>query len=294
MSDLFSLFPDLQGARLTSSDSDGLMIGPSRQAGSAPQSSPAAPGPGSTAPATLAASAAPMIPAAGSSAVASSSSASVPGSSANTPGPSASAPGSAATASGPSSGEASTVAVSIGPADPDFDGLLVSWNPLSTALERADARAALGLKLRETIHTGSMQASGAGPLEVLDLPAGQAADQALEQLSRRPGIAFAEKNWLIQTQAISNDPAATNGSLWGMYGDSSSPANAFGSQAAEAWSRGFTGSANVVVGIIDEGFQISHPDLIGNHGVNPGEISGNGEPQSRHAHLCGGGSGLCQ
>lgn len=278
MPNLFYLLPELQGARQTSSDSGALLIGPNSQAGSAPQASSAASAP---------ASAAPTIPAAGSSA-------SAPGSSASVPGSAASVPGSADTASCPSSGEASTVAVSIGPADPDFDGLLVSWNPLSTALERADARAALGLKLRETIHTRSMQASGAGPLEVLDLPAGQAADQALEQLSRRRGIAFAEKNWLIQTQATSNDPAATNGSLWGMYGERSSPANAFGSQAAEAWSRGFIGSANVVVGIIDEGFQISHPDLIGNLGVNPGEISGNGEPQSRHAHLRGGGSGLRQ
>ncbi|MFN7677200.1 MAG: S8 family peptidase, partial [Cyanobacteriota bacterium] len=64
--------------------------------------------------------------------------------------------------------------------------------------------------------------------------------------------------------------------LWGMYGDTSSPANGFGSQAAEAWGRGYTGMANVVVGIIDEGVQISHPDLVNNLGSNPGEISGNG------------------
>jgi subtilisin family serine protease len=167
-------------------------------------------------------------------------------------------------------------AVSIGPAEPDFDGLLVSWNPGSIAEERANARAALGMRLRETIHTPAMQAEGAGPLEVLDLPAGQGAEQAIEQLMQRPGVRFVEKNWLLQTQATSNDPAVTNGSTWGLYGESSSPANAFGSQAAEAWTRGFTGTANVAVGIIDEGYQINHPDLVGNVGTNPGEISGNG------------------
>jgi subtilisin family serine protease len=154
--------------------------------------------------------------------------------------------------------------------------LLVSWNPLAVAEERANTRAALGLRLRETLHTRAMQANGAGPLEVLDLPDNLSAAQAMAQLSQRPGIRFVEKNWLLQTQATSNDPYVSNGSTWGLYGESSSPANAYGSQAAEAWARGFTGSANVVVGIIDEGAQFSHADLAGNAGANPGEIAGNG------------------
>ncbi|MFN5219594.1 MAG: S8 family serine peptidase [Cyanobacteriota bacterium] len=164
------------------------------------------------------------------------------------------------------------------PATPSlpFDGLLVNWNPLSTAQERANARAALGLGLTETIHTRAMQSNGAGAIEWVSLPTGLSAEQAIAALARRPGVAYAEKNWLLQTQATSNDPGVTNGSLWGMYGDGSSPANTFGSQAAEAWTRGFTGSGNVYVGIIDEGYQYNHSDLSGNAGVNPGEIAGNG------------------
>jgi subtilisin family serine protease len=61
-----------------------------------------------------------------------------------------------------------------------------------------------------------------------------------------------------------------------MYGDdlpsSSGPAgttNAFGSQAETAWNAGYTGSKSVVVGIVDEGFDISHPDLAANVWVNP-------------------------
>ncbi|MEB3156479.1 MAG: S8 family peptidase [Cyanobacteriota bacterium] len=166
--------------------------------------------------------------------------------------------------------------ITLGFAEPEFDGLLVSWNPLAVAEERANARGALGLRLRESIHSRSMRAHGAGPLEVLDLPEDVSPEQALEELSKRPGVRFVEKNWRLQIQATSNDPSVTNGSTWGLYGESSSPANAFGSQAAEAWARGFTGSANVFVGVIDEGSQYNHSDLIGNAGVNPGEIGGNG------------------
>jgi subtilisin family serine protease len=174
------------------------------------------------------------------------------------------------------SGAAPEVSLGVVGAEPAFDGILVSWNPLAMAQERANARAALGLGLRETIHTRAMQASGAGPLEWLDVPAGRSAEEVLQQLARRPGVSFAEPNWLLQSEASSNDPGVTNGSLWGMYGESSSPANAYGSQAAEAWSRGFTGSDSVVVGIIDEGYQNTHADLISNAGTNPGEIAANG------------------
>ena len=74
----------------------------------------------------------------------------------------------------------------------------------------------------------------------------------------------------------SNDPDVTSGALWGMEGDASSPANPNGAGAAEAWTAGYTGSSNVVVGVIDEGIQITHPDLAANIWVNPGEIAGNG------------------
>lgn len=172
----------------------------------------------------------------------------------------------------------SVVALEVPASEPSlpFDGLLVGWNPLSTAEERANARVALGLGLKETIQTRAMQASGAGPIEWVTLPPGLSAEQAMATLAKRPGVTYAEKNWLLQTQATSNDPGVTNGSLWGMYGDGSSPANAFGSQAAEAWTRGFTGSGDVFVGIIDEGYQYNHSDLIGNAGVNPGETANNG------------------
>lgn len=92
---------------------------------------------------------------------------------------------------------------------------------------------------------------------------------ASARLRVHPAVEFSEPNWVYYHQATSNDPYYINGSLWGMYGDGSSPINAFGSQAAEAWAAGNTGSDNVYVGIIDEGSMFNHVDLAANAWMNP-------------------------
>lgn len=107
-----------------------------------------------------------------------------------------------------------------------------------------------------------------GDLELWNLPPGLTVAQAVRDLQREPAIEFLEPNWIYQHQATSNDPYYLNGALWGMYGDGTSPSNAFGSQAGEAWvSR--TDCSSVYVGIIDEGMMWSHEDLAGNVWTNP-------------------------
>jgi subtilisin family serine protease len=88
------------------------------------------------------------------------------------------------------------------------------------------------------------------------------------------GVEFIEPNYVYTHDAVSNDNYYTNGSLWGMYGDATSPSNIYGSQAGEAWSGGHTGSSSVIVGIIDEGAKFDHEDLAGNI-KNPGEYGKN-------------------
>ena len=94
---------------------------------------------------------------------------------------------------------------------------------------------------------------------------------ALEAIGKINGveIEYAEPNYIYAHDAISNDTYYTNGSLWGMYGDGTSPANQYGSQAGEAWAAGNTGSSSVVVGVIDEGAMFDHADLLGNFWTNP-------------------------
>ncbi|MFD2574448.1 S8 family peptidase [Spirosoma soli] len=93
--------------------------------------------------------------------------------------------------------------------------------------------------------------------------------EAIAELQGTPGIEFIEPNYIYTHAATASDPYYTNGSLWGMYGPNTSPANQYGSNAAAAWAANVTGSANVYVGIIDEGVQLTHPDLSGQVWTNP-------------------------
>lgn len=147
--------------------------------------------------------------------------------------------------------------------------LLVQYEASATEAQREAARGRVGALVEERIHTAAMQSLGAGPLEVVRLPAGASVADAVRGLQGAAGVRFAEPNYIYTHQATSTDPLYTDGSLWGMLGDATSPANSFGSQAGEAWANNHVGSRSVVVGIIDEGIQITHPDLAANIWVNP-------------------------
>lgn len=75
-------------------------------------------------------------------------------------------------------------------------------------------------------------------------------------------ISVAEPNHIVYAFETPNDPSF--GSLWGM-----DRINATG-----AWDVA-TQATGIVVGVIDTGIDIDHPDLVANLWVNPGEIPGN-------------------
>ncbi len=154
--------------------------------------------------------------------------------------------------------------------------LLVQFQPGVSEQARAETLALAGAQSTDALHTASMVREGNGVLERLALPNGLSVEEAVLRLEQNPNVRFAEPNWIYNTAAVSNDTFYTNGQLWGMYGDDQPTAvgpggttNQFGSQAEKAWNDGFTGSSNVFVGIIDEGFQFAHPDLAANSWTNP-------------------------
>lgn len=153
--------------------------------------------------------------------------------------------------------------------------VLIKFKAGTTDERKNEILAKLNGKVKEKILTKLMQKFGDNDgLHLIQIPI-----NAIEAITNAKGLAnieYIEPNYVYTHNAVSNDPYFTNGSLWGMYGSATTPANQFGSHAATAWANGKTGSNTVYIGIIDEGYMYAHEDLAANAGVNPGEIAGNG------------------
>jgi thermitase len=148
--------------------------------------------------------------------------------------------------------------------------LLVQFKSGANAAARRQVRRSVGGIRRETLRRKRMPAApDGGDLELVALPPGTSLTRALREFRKNPAVEFAEPNWIYTIAAQSNDTYYRNGLLWGLYGDRTSPASHYGSQAGEAWQDGATGSNEIIVGVIDEGIQIDHPDLAANVWTNP-------------------------
>ncbi|HEY1013115.1 MAG TPA: S8 family peptidase [Herpetosiphonaceae bacterium] len=151
-------------------------------------------------------------------------------------------------------------------AEPFVPGqLLIQYRETAGDAQKDRVGKANGLTKVERVRG---KADGKGDLELVQVN-GADVQAIAKQLAADPAVEYAEPNWLYTHQATSSDPYFTNGSLWGLYGAGTSPANQYGSNAAAAWAAGNVGSDSVYVGIIDEGFQYTHPDLDGNTWTNP-------------------------
>lgn len=146
--------------------------------------------------------------------------------------------------------------------------MLVQFKPGVAQALREAALNRVGGKFLEKIR---------GDLHRISLPQGANLAAAVRALHAQDAVDFAEPNWVYHHTAVSDDTYYTNGTLWGMYGDTSPlQTNQYGSQAGEAWNAGHNKCKGVLVGVIDEGVQYTHPDLKSNHWKNPAEIDGNG------------------
>ena len=162
--------------------------------------------------------------------------------------------------------------------------LLVQFKKGTSVEARTKAIAILNAQIQEHIHTSAMKRSG-DDQGVFLLKVNVNALEAIAKAKGLGDVAFAEPNWVYQHDATSNDPYFTNGSLWGMYGATSSPTNQYGPGAALAWTNGNIGSNAVYIGIIDEGYMYTHLDLSANAGTNPGEIAGNRKDDDGNGYI---------
>ncbi len=149
--------------------------------------------------------------------------------------------------------------------------LLVQFKPGASDADARAVRAGVNAERLQIVHNGPQ-----GRLELLRMAPGLSVADAVRGLDGDPAVEFVEPNWVYYPSATSNDTYYTNGSLYGMYGDATSPTNQFGSQAGEAWAAGRTNCGSVYVGVIDEGYMYTHEDLAANAGKNPGDSTFDG------------------
>jgi len=169
---------------------------------------------------------------------------------------------------------------------PDFEPneLIIKFKEGTSETAQNAALGKIKGTVKEKIHTNSMKRSGDNQGFVLvTVPV-----QALEAISKAkdlPEIEYAEPNFIYQHFDVSNDTYFLSNNLWGMYGPGTTPSNSFGTGAAEAWAAGHTGSTDIYVGIIDEGYMYTHEDLSANAGTNPGEIPNNNKDDDGNGYV---------
>ncbi len=157
--------------------------------------------------------------------------------------------------------------------------VLVGYAPGTSETEKQTVRGKVRAKSAKALSKNNRS------VDVIELDGGETVVGATRKLRSQKGVRYVEPDYLLTSTAVSNDPLYTNGSLWGMYGDGTSPANQFGSGAGEAWAAGHIGSRTVAIGVIDEGIQVTHPDLAANIWTNPGEIAGNGRDDDNNGYI---------
>ena len=143
--------------------------------------------------------------------------------------------------------------------------LIVKFRPGTRLQKRVQIHAELGVSLNHQLKV-------LNDFDIIELTSGQDADDVIRLYQQLYEILYAEPDMQVNTMATPNDPSYSN--LWGLHnnmqtgGTSNADIN-----APEAWDL-TTGSASVVVAVIDTGVDYSHPDLAANMWINPGEIAG--------------------
>jgi subtilisin family serine protease len=156
------------------------------------------------------------------------------------------------------------------------DRLLVKFQP-GTDLE---SRAALHNRLLgRVIQTFRLDPD----LELVGFPKGTDVGALIDVYQREGDVRFAEPDLIYHTQVVPNDTRF--GELWGMHNTGQSGGLVdFDLDGPEGWDVNASG-VGVVIGSIDTGVDLNHPDLAANAWTNPGEIAGNGVDDDANGYV---------
>jgi subtilisin family serine protease len=158
------------------------------------------------------------------------------------------------------------------------DEWIIRFENDAPASEKIDA---LGSSLAASgIESWTLDSIGGSQFGVLRAP-GFSASQAAAWASKQAGVLYIEPNYVYSisetvSSTFPDDPSMTDGTLWGLHNTGQFGGTADADiDAPEAWDL-TTGSADVVIGVIDTGVDLAHPELVDNLWTNPGETPGDG------------------
>ncbi|MDX1948830.1 MAG: S8 family serine peptidase [Pirellulaceae bacterium] len=148
--------------------------------------------------------------------------------------------------------------------DYDSASILVRWRTDAGSLSALAA-------VLDNASLGRNFATLVPGLAELRLGPGLSVSSALTALRASSLVEYAEPSYLLRVTDFPDDPKF--GSLYGLHNTGQSGGTPDADiDAPEAW-RITTGSADIVVAVIDTGIDLSHPDLAANIWNNPGEIA---------------------
>jgi subtilisin family serine protease len=131
-------------------------------------------------------------------------------------------------------------------------------------------------------HPGWRATALAGGFFSLSTP-GAAPQTVARWAAQTPAVATLEPDRVFHAASVPNDPLfATQWNLLNVGQYSGTIGTDI--QAAKAWGI-TTGSRSVVVGVVDSGIDITHPDLAANIWTNPGETPGNGIDDDHNGYV---------
>jgi subtilisin family serine protease len=123
---------------------------------------------------------------------------------------------------------------------------------------------------------GDQQIADIGDSQIRKLSVRSTVESAIRNLSGNSWVEYAEPNYILHANLAPNDPRY--GELWGMKNTGQVIGGVAGKPGADisaesAWNT-TTGTAAVIVGVVDTGVDYSHPDLAANIWNNPGGVGG--------------------